>query len=263
MSDEFRGFLSIIQFCPDLSRRECANVGLVMVVPTLHFFKVALAGDNAGPKKRFGATTFDEARLDLAKSAIAHRLEREAVNWSRPEDLLQFASKEGNHLLLTPPRTVLVEDAEAEFADYFTRLVHFTARKNRRVKAPNLRDVFAAHLCGVPLEENVSMHVRGLGNLKFPYAYRNGVRNLVTPEGFPADSHRAIEKAKDLAVQGHLVARESGEKSKLIVVANFSSSVSEDTRGDIGYILQEHDARLVPVSTIGAYVEEVRREAHR
>jgi hypothetical protein len=30
-----RGFFSIVQFCPDLDRGECANVGVVLVVPNL------------------------------------------------------------------------------------------------------------------------------------------------------------------------------------------------------------------------------------
>lgn len=55
------------------------------------------------------------------------RLRQEGSHWAGPEDLLKFGKKEGNHLLLTQPRVILVEDAEAQLEELFQRLVHVEA----------------------------------------------------------------------------------------------------------------------------------------
>jgi hypothetical protein len=221
--------------------------------------------DNAGPKLRFGADSFDEGRLNLAKNGIARRLDDESSNFVMRADLQIFASKEGNHIQLTSPKTVLVENPELEFAEYFHRLVHVDARSRKMQNKPDLRALFEVPLFGVPLERNLSVSVKGLGRLKIPYAYKNGALHLIKPEGFPVDDSRAIAKGKQLAADGHLVANDpkaDGTQRRLIVVGDFNEAISEDTRRNIQYIFREHETRLVAVGEMDSFIEEVRQEAH-
>ncbi|AKT38397.1 DUF3037 domain-containing protein [Chondromyces crocatus] len=119
-----RGFFSLLQFCPDLDRGECANVGVVLSLPERGFFGVRLSDDNRVPQRRFGRDGFDDARLTLAKRALEGRLRQEGPAWRSADDLLRFARKEGNHLILSAPRTVLLEDPRAELNGLYERLVH-------------------------------------------------------------------------------------------------------------------------------------------
>lgn len=260
-----KGFFSIIQFCPDLDRGESANVGIALVVPGLDFLGVRFSDDNEGPKQRFGRDAFDDARLALTKRALENRLRQEAANWKGPEELLIFGRKEGNHLLLSQPRVILVENAEAELEELFLRLVHVDARQRRRQPKPDLKRFFEPKLLGVPLLRDIQVDVPELGKLDVPYAYKNGALHLVRPEGFPLDRGSATDKASDLAVKGHLIYKHSAnteEPRQLIVVGGFDASIPEDVKHKIEFILSEHDTRLVREDRLDDFVEEVRREAH-
>lgn len=260
-----KGFFSIVQYCPDLDRGESANVGVVLVVPGVRFLGVRFTEDNEGPKQRFGKDTFDDARLAVAKHALEGRLRHEGGDWSEPEDLVRFSKKEGNHLLLTPPRVILVEDAAAELTELFQRLVHVDARHRRRQPKPDLKVLFEPKLIGRPLRRNLHVEIPEMGSLEIPYAYKNGRLNLIRPEGFPIDEKSATTRANDLAVKGHLIYKhpdENGEERKLIVVGGFDPSTPEALKHRIEFVLREHEARLVREEEIDAFAEEVRREAH-
>jgi hypothetical protein len=260
-----KGFFSIVQYCPDLDRGESANVGVVLVVPDLAFLGVRFSDDNEGPKQRFGKDTFDDARLSVAKQALEGRLRHEGAAWSRPEDLLQFGKKEGNHLLLTQPRVMLVEDAAGELGELFQRLVHVGARHRRRQPKPDLKLLFEPKVMGRPLRRNLHVEIPEMGSMEIPYAYKNGRLNLIRPEGFPVDEKSATARANDLAVKGHLIYKhpdENGEQRKLIVVGGFDPATPEALKHRIDYVLREHEARLVREEEIDAFAEEVRRDAH-
>lgn len=259
------GFFSVVQYCPDLDRGERANVGIVLVVPELGFASVRFSEDNEGPKRRFGADAFDDTRLSLAKRGLEGRILAEAADWRRPEDLERFGRLEGNHLLLTVPKAILVENAEAETEELYARLVHIEPLRRRRPRKPDLRAVFDRQLAGVPLFRDIEIEIPELGRFRAPYAYQNGALNLIRPEGFPIDEAAATSKANDLAVKGHLIHKQSsagGKKQKLIVVGGFDPEASEQLKRRIDFVLREHDARLVREERLGEFVEEVRREAH-
>ncbi len=260
-----KGFFSVVQFCPDFDRGECANVGVVLVVPELGFLGVRLSEDNEGPKQRFGRDAYDDGRLSFAKKALEGRVQNEGKDWTSSENLLKFGKKEGNNLLLSPPRVILVEDADAELEELFQRLVHVDPHTRRRQAKPDLRTIFEPKLFGVPLLRNLAVEVPEYGTLEIPYAYQNGVLNLVRPEGFPVDPQSATAKANDLAVKGHLLSRHPGPEGKprkLIIVGGFDATAPEDLKHRIEFVLKEHDARLVREDRLEAFVEEVRRQAH-
>jgi hypothetical protein len=115
-----RGLFSLIQYCPDLGRMECANVGIVLV--TLPYeVHVKMSPDNEVPKQR--GFIFDDDFLTSAKTAIRNRISHEAASWSDPKELEVFRRKEGNNLVLTVPKTVLFEDPEAELDKLYEELV--------------------------------------------------------------------------------------------------------------------------------------------
>lgn len=127
------------------------------------------------------------------------------------------------------------------------------------------RAVFEPKLLGVPLQRDLTVEIPEFGKLEVPHAYRNGVLNLVRPEGFAIEEGSATAKANDLAVKGHLVYKHPGKQGKpqkQMIVGGFYDSATEDFKRRIGFVLREHDARLVPEEEIDDFVEEVRREPH-
>jgi hypothetical protein len=115
-----RGIFSLIQYCPDFGRMECANVGVVLV--TLPYeAHVKMSPDNEVPKHR--GFVFDDEFLTLAKTALASRIRHEATSWVDPKELEAFRRKEGNSLVLTAPKAILLEDPETELDKLFEELV--------------------------------------------------------------------------------------------------------------------------------------------
>jgi hypothetical protein len=258
-----KGFFGVIQFCPDLDRGEYVNLGVVLAVPDRRILEIRMAEDNEGPKQRFGAEAFDDARLALAKVGIAGRLREDFPNWASAEDLLRFGRKEGNNLMVSAPKTILVEDAVAEAQELFLRLVHVEPVRRKRLAAPNLTAVFEMRLMGVPLLKDYKVEIPEYGSLKVPYAYQNGALNLIRPEAFSESS--AEEKGNDLAVKGHLIKKSSdaaGSPHRLIVVGGFDPAAPDELKRRIELILREHDTRLVREDKLDDFVEEIRREAH-
>ncbi len=258
-----RGFFSVVQFCPNLDRGEYVNVGVVLAVPDRRLLEIRMAEDNEGPKQRFGAEAFDDGRLALAKAGIAGRLREDFPNWSTADDLLRFGRKEGNNLMLSAPRVILVEDAVAETEELYRRFVHVDPVRRKRLQAPNLAAIFETRLTDVPLIKDFRVEIPEYGSLKVPYAYQNGALNLIRPEAFSESS--AEEKGNDLAVKGHIIRKRSdaaGSPQRLIVVGGFDPAAPEELKRRIEFILREHDARLVREEWLDEFVEEIRRDAH-
>jgi hypothetical protein len=258
-----RGFFSVIRFCPDLDRGEYANVGVVLAVPHGGALELRMSEDNEGPKQRFGADAFDDTRLTVAKKGLAGRIREEGPTWSSADDLLGFGRKEGNNLMLSTPKVILVENPAAEADELYRRLVHVEPVRRRRLAVPNLAPVFEARLADVPLIKDYKVELPEFGTWRVPYAYKNGALNLIRPEAFSESS--AETRGNDLAVKGHIIRRHSdaiGKPHKLIVVGGFDVGAPESLKRRIEFILQECDARLVREEQLEEFVEEIRREAH-
>jgi hypothetical protein len=222
-----------------------------------------MSADNEAPKQRFGGESFDDTRLSVAKKGLAGRIREESPSWAGAEDLLRFGRKEGNNLMLSSPKVILVENASAEADELYARLVHVEPVRRRRLAAPNLAAVFESRLTGVPLIKDYEFEIPELGTWSVPYAYQNGALNLVRSEAFSESS--AEGKGNDLAVKGHIIRRHSdalGKPQNLIVVGGFDPSAPESLKRRIEFILQECDARLVREEKLDEFVEEIRREAH-
>src|SRR5581483_5824322 len=130
-------------------------------------------------------------------------------------------------LRLTEPRLAMVSEIEADFARLFAQLATdegtaaLAVESPAEVLPPKLSEVFyrlsASRRIWSPGKVTVPIFNR---KLEIPYAYRNGLVNLVKPHFF-AGIKRAENQAATLAINGDLIQRHSvdGEKQKLIVVS--------------------------------------------
>ena len=117
------GYFSLIQFCPDASRLEAANVGVVLLCPDLNFLEARTSRGNARVQRFFGSDSFNPASLNSAKRAMVARLK---VEWKVAPTLKQFqhfVDTRANEIKLTAPRPVKVFDPAADLQRLFDELV--------------------------------------------------------------------------------------------------------------------------------------------
>jgi len=260
-----KGYYSLIQYCPDRSRLEAANIGVLLFCPEMPFVEARLAKGNDRIRRFFGADSFDKRRVNAAKRAIEHRLAVDRESFQSPEDLVRFVETRGNDIVLTTPRPMRVSDPSADLDSLFEELVGGRARYERRPpEIARLEQVFRRPSMQRRVLFDPPVIVPVIGReLKVPYAYRNGQLNLVKPQRFPADKATTI--AMHLAIEGDLLRRypESGEKRQLIVVSAFAGTVAANgLRERVDKVLGEYEVRVVHEDEIQEFGKEVEREAH-
>jgi hypothetical protein len=118
-----KGWYSIVQFCPDPSRLEFANIGVLLFCPALKFLEVRIAEDNRRIKKFFGSERFDFDSINLFKAGLKERLGKERENIVDHEQLLDFVDRRANQIRISPPRSIRVMSPEVELDELFVELV--------------------------------------------------------------------------------------------------------------------------------------------
>ncbi len=262
-----RGYYSLIQFCPNPSRLETVNVGVVLLCPDAGFIDARTSANNQPAARLVGRGKLDIPALNSAKQAIEHRLQVDRASFKSHEDLQAFVNTRGNNLKLTDPRPVKVCDPPKDLDKLFEELVGGRLRTQQKTPlSPQLEDVFhrldSEGLARLDLSVNVPVLDR---SLRIPYAYHNGVLNLVKPQQFSVEEKTAIKTAMQLAMEGDLLRRHPGPegKNKLIVVSLFSHN--GDTKAvpnRVGELLREYKVENVQEDEISQFVIKVEREAH-
>lgn len=263
-----RGYYSLIQFCPDPSRLEAVNVGVVLLCPDADFLAARTSAGNRRAEKLVGRGELDRPALNSAKQAIEHRLEVDRASFKSHEDLQAFVNTRGNNLKLTTPRPVKVFDPPRDLDNLFSELVGGrSSTQPAEPVVPQLHEVFQRlHKEGrAQLTQRVDVPVLGR-SLRIPYAYQNGVLNLVRPQPFSAKKAAAMEVAMRLAMEGDLLQRhgQNGQDAKkLIVVSLFPHNAGEQAiAGQVGQLLHEYHVKNVPENEIAQFVSQVEQEAH-
>ena len=115
-----KGYYCIAQYCPDLSRLEAANIGVVLYCPSIQYLGVRISPDNNRVKRFFGPHC-NFRFITVAKDGLAHRLQIDPPRTLA--SLKQFAATRANHLLLTTPRPMRVTHPNSQLDQLFEELV--------------------------------------------------------------------------------------------------------------------------------------------
>ncbi len=115
-----QGFYCLIQYCPDFSRAEAANVGVLVFQAEPAVTAVRVVGDVRTAMRRVG-TSGSAAALLASVESMARRLDRE--RFQSVQELERFVRTRGNQLQLTPPRSVRVDAIERDVQALFGELV--------------------------------------------------------------------------------------------------------------------------------------------
>ena len=261
-----KGYYCIIQYCPDLSRLEAANIGVVLFCPERMFLESRTARDNARIRHFFGSAGHDWKRVSSFKLGIEERLKLENRSIKTIEDLETFIATRGNEFQITPPRPMKVRDPAKELDELFQELVGGQHRAQRRQSLPRyIGRKFDDAGLQRKLKRDLSVHVPVFERqVHIPYGYQNGRFNLIQPVRFESrDPAQAEVTACRYAVEGQSLHENPDPQLgdlQLVVVGKFPRKQSE-SKAHVNRVLEEHDVRLVALDELSYLIDEIRRTA--
>lgn len=259
-----KGYFCIVQFCPNPSRLETVNVGVLLFCPDLGFIDAHMTGSIRRAKRFFGTDQVELAGLKSALRSFKKRLSVEKDAFRDRDDLQNFIGTRANMLQLTAPRPVKVLDPEKDLERLFNELVG--GRKNkqdRRPMIPVLDTFFDGLVAAGRARKNETVTIPVMQrDLVCPYAYTNGVDNFVLPQRFPKQEGTALKTAGNLAIEADLLFKHANQ-SRLVVIPTYASSeVEESLQPRVTELFREYNVKTVETNRISEFLDTVEKEAH-
>lgn len=265
-----RGYYSVIQYCPDLSRLEAANVGVLLFCPERQFIQARVSHNNDRIRRFFSPEKPDWAQLNALKDSLVHRLEVESDSFKSLDDLHRFIALQANELQLTAPRPVKVFEPADDLERLFQELVGGRARRADLEGSDNVAPVgrlirreFTRERLDPFLRRDLRVTVKATRReIIAPFGYLNGCWNLVLPARFEQTSlHGVTRAACEMAVEGRSLRRHPDPQLgeiQLVVVGAFRGSTGESQEVVRG-IFADNDVELYPLTEMRQLVEKIRQ----
>lgn len=264
------GYYSLVQYCPDRSRLEAANVGVLLFAPNQKFLRVRLVQANDRIRRFFHDEAGDLSQLNLMKRMLEHRLEDEAPGIRTPVELERLLGRFANELLFTPLRPVRVENPEVDLMQLFEdltgggRVRRDPPVESRMVDMLRLRLETVEFAKTVRRKLKVTVPIWG-EEIEADYAFQNGCLNLIQAKEFT--QHRTadvIREATKIAVEGHLLFKHPDPREgarQLVIVGEFGPA-ARDQQSRIESMLADHEVTLYSPETLDVLVQRIRETAH-
>lgn len=257
------GYYSLIQYCPDRSRLEAANIGVLLFCPARLFLQARTVRGNKRIQKFFGKEGHDWDRIDSFKLGLEERLAAENGNITTLEDLKRFIALRANELQISSPRPMRVEDPKRDLEALFHELVGGQHRKERGTGLKQfLDDKLRTPALQKKLKRDVQVKVPVLNRqIEVPYGFQNGRFNLIQPARFRGESLTLAETtACKYAIEGRSLFEHPDTKLgdlQLIVVGEFGAH-PRAKKDAVERILKENKVRLFTANELDQLVEEIR-----
>ena len=149
-----KGHYSIVQYCPDLARRESVNIGVVLLVPDRGFLQSRMVADNERVRHFFGTKGDDAKILGEIKKSFSARIDAEQGRITTLETLQKFIDTRGNQIQLTEPAFVKVCDCQETIEQLFEQLVGGKPKAHPSI--PIVRNVLAESKVRLHLDHELS-----------------------------------------------------------------------------------------------------------
>lgn len=261
-----KGYYSLIQFCPDASRLESVNLGVILFCPAINFLNAKTNSSTRRAEKLVGRGKLAREALKQAQSSIENRLKVDRSSFQDIDSLRRFVATRGNALQLTSPRPVKVVDPDQQLLQLFDELVGGKPLESKRDKAlfPKLSGLFTKLSAEGRAELDVEIKLPVMDHdFKVPFAFRNGVMNLVKPQAF---NTCPSQKALDLAIRGDLIHRhgigKGADAAKLVVVSHFEQGSELELMSHVDSLFDEYSVTHVRENEIEMFMKRIESEAH-
>jgi len=261
-----KGYYCLIQYCPDLSRLEAANIGVILFCPERRFIRAKTAQGNDRVRRFFGSQDNDWTQINAIKNSIENRLEVAGHDFKSLDDLTNFISTRANEMQISPPRPMKVFDPEKDLEELFEELVGGRSREPLKYSAPPVEKALAKTFRETGVEEfihrDVTVTVPAFHKpLTVPFGFQNGRFNLIQPVRFHQTMEsRIVDVACRHAVEGRSLYDHPDEKLgdlQLIVVGSFATESSE-YKDLVSDILEENQVALHSIDEVQTLIEEIK-----
>lgn len=261
-----KAYYCLIQYCPDLSRLEAANIGVILFCPERRFIRAKTAQGNDRVRRFFGSQDNDWTQINAMKNSIENRLEVAGHDFKSLDDLTNFISTRANEMQITPPRPMKVLDPEKDLEELFEELVGGRSREALKYSAPPVEKALAKTFREKGVEEfirrDVTVRVPAFRKpLTVPFGFQNGRFNLIQPVRFHQTlESRVVDVACRHAVEGRSLYDHPDEKLgdlQLIVVGSFAAESSE-YKDLVSDILKENKVALHSLAEVQTLIEEIK-----
>lgn len=242
------GYYSVIQFTPDRSRLEAANVGVLLFVPGANYLQTRMSSNNDRIRRFFGDNAPGIKALNTVKRTVEKRIQVESSQLQERTALEHFLRLFANEIAFSDLRPVRVNNPDVELAQLFNELVggreerepvlpsEGLERIRRRLEMPDMAS---------KLERNLEVEIPILGGpMSVDYAFQNGRFNLIQLKEFRQQREgNLLKEASVTAVGGHYLYRHAdpvrGER-QLVLVASLGEEAFEQ-REKLSNLFQEQD----------------------
>jgi hypothetical protein len=250
-------YYALIQYCPDPSRLEAVNIGVLVSCPQEGILKARVTESTLRIRKMFGQQ--DLELFKSAQKAIQSRLEHESFH--SLEDLQKFIGKRANSIQISPLRPLRISDLNADLRRLYERLVSKESARRPRIDAQLASTFRDAGVEGL-LRQSVSVQIPHLQRpIRMPYGYRNGRFNLIEPVQFTGD---LLANAGKRAVEGQLLYENPDQTLgdlRLVVVAKFPEEIDISGRQLVHDIFDRHQVKMHTFENMGPLIRDIRESA--
>ncbi|WP_237226247.1 DUF3037 domain-containing protein [Rubinisphaera sp. JC750] len=257
-----KGYYSVIQYCPDLSRFEAVNIGVLLFCPDSGFLKARIGLRRNRISHVFGKDGHDWERLKAVKQSLQKRFNNENSEFRSIDDLQHFIATRANQIQLTPPKFIKVFNPVKDLDELYEKMAGAPSSTPR---GPALRTLLAREFdrpeLASKIVSNVKVEVPILDKeVEMPFGYQNGRFNLITPVRFSGQNQEeAFGKASRWAIEGQSIfnARDSRfGKLQLIVVGQFAEN-RNTTIETVKRVLDPYQVKLFPFDSVDNLVQDI------
>lgn len=259
-----KGHFSIVQYCPDLARRETVNIGVILLVPDRAYLQARMVADNDRVKHFFGIKGDDGKMLSAFKKSFTARIDAEQGRIVSLESLRKFIDTRGNQIQLTEPAYVKVRACEETIDQLFDQLVGGKVKSQKRVSlTKSLQARFDDEGLGEIVCKDITLPVPIVDlQAKITFGFQNGVFNLLQPVTFQAGKEEAnYHRALKYSMEGKIFQEHPDEQYgelKFNVIGRFASK-SDHSISIVKEVLAASDVRLHLEWELSELFEEIRR----
>jgi len=197
-----KAYYSLIQYCPDPSRLEAVNVGLVLLCPEAAFLEARMSSKVDRVRRFFGTEGADAQQLKAMRDMLARRFTFEAASLRKLEDLERFRHTLANELTVTAPRSLAVQNPAHSLDELFLELVETPPAEAvvERVTNQGLRKLldkeFKTAGLNPFLRRRISLRIDELKTtVEVPYAFQNGTWNFIEALSFTQKQEKHLRNA--------------------------------------------------------------------
>ncbi|WP_417746714.1 DUF3037 domain-containing protein [Rosistilla oblonga] len=260
----------MIQFCPDTTRLETANLGVALFCAEREFLGTLMSPNNSRIIQMFGRGQRDLKRLKAVKQSLEQTIQKQRDELCDLEQIQKFASLHVNHLRMTrfmPCR--IASTPEEELQTLFNELVELQRDEDDK-HSPTINRMLDA----VFSQQEFSSYIRRDVEVDVPifrtrdtvpYAYQNGRLNLIKPVEFATRRSSVISKASRNAVEGKSIYENPDEEYgelQLVVVGSFEKTKPSEVE-TAKRIFEDHQVRLFTTEQIDELTNDIVTHGHK